>query len=53
MYVNHTWLKKLGTPLFTFDTQREKNILFVKRGEALDYGHIDRNGRFKPGIIGK
>lgn len=54
VYVNHTWLKKFGTPLFTFDTQREKNILFVKRGEALDYEwHIDRNGRFKPGIIGK
>ena len=54
VYVNHTWLKKLGTPLFTFDTQREKSILFVKRGDALDYEwHIDRNGRFKPGIISK
>ena len=54
VYVNHTWLKKFGTPLFTFDTQREKSILFVKRGDALDYEwHIDRNGRFKPGIIGK
>ena len=54
VYVNHTWLKKFGTPLFTFDTQREKSILFVKRGDALDYEwHIDRNGRFKPGIISK
>ena len=36
-YVNHTWLKKFGTPLFAFDTQRERGFLFVKRGEVLEY----------------
>ena len=54
VYVNHTWLKKFGTPLFTFDTQKERGFLFVKRGEVLEYEWcIDRHGRFAPGIISK
>ena len=54
VYVNHTWLKKFGTPLFAFDTQRERGFLFVKHGEALEYEWcIDRHGRFAPGIISK
>ena len=54
VYVNHTWLKKFGTPLFTFDTQKERGFLFVKRGEVLEYEWcLDRSGRFAPGIISK
>jgi len=54
VYVNHTWLKKFGTPLFTFDIQKERGFLFVKRGEVLEYEwFIDRHGRFAPGIISK
>ena len=52
IYVNHTWLKKFGTPLFSFDTEAENKLLFTKKGEPVENEYyIDENGVFRPGIV--
>ena len=54
VYVNHTWLKKFGSPLFEFDSERENKLIYVKPGEMPENEwHIDTKGEFKPGIIKK
>ncbi len=54
VYVNHTWLKKFGSPLFDFDSASENKLIYVKHGEIMENEwHIDADGIFKPGIIQK
>lgn len=54
IYVNHTWLKKFGTPLFNFDSESENKLLYTKKDELVENEYcIDENGIFKPGIIKK
>ena len=51
-YVNHTWLKKFGSPLFEADSEKENKMIHIKPGETLENEwHIDKDGIFKPGII--
>ena len=52
IYVNHTWLKKFGTPLFSYDSELEMQMLFSKDGTPVENEYcIDENGDFKPGIV--
>ena len=54
LYVNHTWLKKFGTPLFTFDSESENKLLRSNDGTIPENEYfIDSDGIFKPGIIKK
>ena len=54
VYVNHTWLKKYGSPLFDFDSEKEEQFIYLKPGETLENEwHFDKDGIFKPGIIAK
>ena len=54
VYVNHTWLKKYGTPLFEFNSAEENKILRNADGRIPENEYfIDDGGVFKPGIIKK
>lgn len=54
IYVNHTWLKKYGTPLFDYDSEGENQLLFSKNNGLVENEYfIDENGIFRPGIIPK
>lgn len=53
-YVNHTWLKKFGSFLFSFDAEFENKYLFAKPGETIENEwRIDESGAFGPGTIPK
>lgn len=54
IYINHTWMKKYGSFLFNYDSERESRFLYVKPGEVLENEwRINKLGEFRPGIIEK
>jgi 1-acyl-sn-glycerol-3-phosphate acyltransferase len=54
VYVNHTWMKKFGTSVAFYDSERENKILRSDNGIIPENEYtIDSNGDFVPGIIKK
>ncbi len=54
VYVNHTWLKKFGMTVFTYDSETESKTLRTDDGVVPDNEFfIDGEGNFRPGIIPK
>ena len=52
IYVNHTWLKKYGTPFLEYDSEGEIDMLYSRDGLPVENEYyIDEYGEFKPGII--